>query len=103
MSITVSGDTPIVRWMDVVSMACAEWIHPRGRYSASPSESTVSMTGSSRDALGDGGAVLGPRLRGQRVLVHGFVHDPPLLAGGLQDEHVVDVVMGVEAAVGPAG
>ena len=49
------------------------------------------------DACGDGVAVLGPRLRVQRVLVHGFVHRPALLAGGLQDEHVVDVVMGLES------
>ena len=29
--------------------------------------------------------------------VHGFVHRPALLPGGLQDEHVMDVVMGLES------
>ena len=44
-SMPVSGATPIVRWIDVDSSDRAECIQPRGRYSASPAESTVSMTG----------------------------------------------------------
>ena len=58
------------------------------------------MTGVAGDALGDRGAVVGPRLRRQGIVVHGLVHDPALLSGRLQDEHVVHVVVRIEAAVG---
>ena len=51
-------------------------------------------------ALGDRGTMLRPRLRRQGMVVHGLVHDPALLPGRLQDEHVVDVVVRIEPAVG---
>ena len=90
----------MVRWIDVVSSACAECTHPRGRYSASPADSTVSMTGSPVDALGDRRTVPCPRLGRQGMVVHGLMHDPAFLSGHLQDEHVMHVVMRIEAAIG---
>ena len=64
-SARVYAGTPMVRCTDVPPSAVAEWIQPRGRYSASPGRSTVSIAGSSRAALGDRGAVVastaGPR------------------------------------------
>ena len=60
------------------------------------------MTGSSVTRSRDRAAVVGPRLRGERVGVHGFVDGPVLVAGGLQHEDVVDVVVRVEAAASAA-
>ena len=55
------------------------------------------MTGVAAAGVGDRGAVVGPHLVLERVRVHGRVDDPVLLAGHLQDEHVVGVVVRGEA------
>ena len=99
-SIPVKAETPMVRWIDVVSSACAECTHPRGRYSASPADSTVSMTGSPATRSAIAARCCCPRLRRQGMVEHRIVHDPALLSGHLQDEDVMDVVMRIEAAVG---
>ena len=73
----VSGCTPTVRWMDVSPSAVAAWMVPRGRYSASPGSSTVSMTGSLGGAGRDGVLALVPRLvvqRGRRRPARGSTH-----------------------------
>ena len=53
--------------------------------------------GGAAAGVGDRGAVVGPHLVLERVRVHGRVDDPVLLAGHLQDEHVVGVVVRREA------
>ena len=90
----------MVRWIDVVASACAECTQPRGRYSASPAESTVSMTGSSatRSAIAARCCVHGWDGRGWST--HGIMHYPTFLSSHLQDEDVMDVVMRIEATVG---
>ena len=80
--------------------ASAEWIHPRGRYSTSPGSNTASIAGAVRARVGDRVAVVGPRLVGERMPVHGLVDPPVLRAGDLDHEHVMRVVVRIEAARG---
>ena len=97
-----AAETPMVRWIDVVSSACAECTHPRGRYSASPADSTVSMTGSpvTRSAIAARCSVHGCDGSGWRCT--GSCTIQRFWPDGLQDEDVVDVVMRIESAAARA-
>ncbi len=47
--------------------------------------------------------MVGPWLRVHRIEVHRCVHGPMFLAGDLENEHIVDVVVGIESPIAGRG
>ena len=90
----------MVRWALISPRAVAECRKPRGQVEhVARRQHGVDH----RLALGRGGhlrGAVGPRLGAQRIGEHRLVDAPVLLAGHLQDEDVVDVVVRAEPAGG---
>ena len=91
--------TPMVRWVLTPPRAAAACRNPRGRYRQSPGRSTASISGGSGARSLHRAPPVGPGLVAQRRLQHRCVDLPALLAGDLQHEDVVHVVVVAEPLV----